>query len=58
MTEAVQIALIANVTTIIVVILSRLWSHVEHRKTAEKVDDTNQKVTKVAKIINGKETSQ
>ena len=50
MTEAVQIALITNVTVIIVAFLSRYWSHLEHKKTEEKVADTNQKVTT---ILNG-----
>lgn len=54
MTEAVQIALITNVTVIIVAFLSRYWSHLEHRETAAKVEDTNQKVTA---IVNGKAES-
>lgn len=50
MTEAVYIAIISNVTTIIVVILSRVMSHREHRQTAAQVADTNEKVKA---IING-----
>lgn len=50
MTEAVIIAIIGNATTILVVVLSRLWSRSEHRRTAAKVVDTNEKITK---IVNG-----
>lgn len=38
MTEGVWIAIISNATTIIVVVLSRLWSHREHQKTERKVN--------------------
>ena len=55
MTEAVQIALITNVTVIVVAFLSRLWSHKEHLKTEAKVLDTNKKVTT---ILNGAASTQ
>lgn len=51
MTEAVAIALITNVTTIVIVVISRFWSHREHKQTAATVTDTNEKVTALA---NGK----
>lgn len=50
MTEAVQVALITNVTIIIVAIVSRWLSSKEHKETAKKVADTNKKVTA---IVNG-----
>ena len=51
MTEAVVIALISNITTIIVVVFCRLWSNREHRQSQATVVDTNEKVTAMA---NGK----
>jgi len=39
MSEAVQIALIGNGTTIAVVILGRVWSYFEHKSTAKKVEE-------------------
>jgi len=50
-TEAVIVAIISNATTILVVVLSRLWSHLEHRQTEQTVTDTNEKVTG---LVNGK----
>lgn len=55
MSETVAVALITNVTIIIVALLSRLWSHREHRDTAAKVSDTNKKVTQ---IVNGQATEK
>lgn len=51
MTEAVAIALITNITTIIVVVFCRVLSHREHKGTAVAVADTNEKVTA---MVNGK----
>ena len=51
MSDAVLIALITNATTIAVVVLSRFWSHREHKQTEATVTDTNEKVTAMA---NGK----
>jgi hypothetical protein len=48
MSDAVQVALITNGTIIVVALLSRLWSHFEHRKTERTVNDTNEKVTALA----------
>lgn len=51
MTEAVAIALITNITTIVIVVVSRLWSNREHRqgqKVASRVED------KVDILVNGK----
>ena len=51
MTEAVVIALISNVTTIIVVVFCRLWSNREHRASQAVVTDTNDKISS---LVNGK----
>lgn len=51
MSDAVLIAIITNLTTIAVVILSRIWSHREHEQTEATVADTNEKVTS---MVNGK----
>lgn len=51
MSDTVAVALITNLTVIVVAFLSRLWSHLEHKKTEAKVTDTNEKVTA---IVNGK----
>lgn len=51
MSDAVLIAIISNLTTIAVVVLSRIWSHREHRQTEATVTDTNEKVTA---LTNGK----
>jgi len=51
MTEAIAIALISNVTTIIVVVFCRIWSNHEHRENQAVVTDTNDKVTS---LVNGK----
>lgn len=51
MTEAVAIALITNLTTIVIVVVSRILSHREHKGTATTVADTNEKVTA---MVNGK----
>ena len=51
MSEAVAIALITNVTTIIIVVFCRLWSNREHRagqQVAHRVED------KVDALVNGK----
>jgi hypothetical protein len=51
MTEAVAIALISNLTTIVIVVFCRLWSNREHRQgqvTANRVED------KVDALTNGK----
>jgi len=50
MTEAVAIALITNITTIVIVVFCRLWSNREHRAgqvTANRVED------KVDALANG-----
>jgi len=42
MTEAVAIALITNITTVIIVVFCRLWSNKEHRegqRVANRVED-------------------
>lgn len=51
MSDAVLIALITNLTTIIVVVICRVISHREHESTTAMVSDTNEKVTAMA---NGK----
>jgi hypothetical protein len=51
MSEDVTIALISNVTTIIVVVFCRLWSNREHRANQTVVTDTNDKITS---LVNGK----
>lgn len=51
MSDAVLIALITNLTTIIVVVVCRVLSHREHNDTTAMVNDTNEKVTALA---NGK----
>lgn len=51
MSDAVLIAIITNLTTIAVVVVSRVLSHFEHKETAAKVSDTNEKVTA---LTNGK----
>jgi hypothetical protein len=51
MTEAITIALISNVTTIIVVVFCRIWSNREHRENQAVVTDTNDKVSS---LVNGK----
>ena len=38
MTEGVWMVVVSNATVIIVIILSRYWSHKEHQKTEKKVD--------------------
>lgn len=51
MTEAIAIALITNITTIVIVVFCRLWSNKEHRegqKVAIRVED------KVDALVNGK----
>ena len=51
MTEAVAIALITNITTIVIVVFCRLWSNKEHREgqaVANRVED------KVDALANGK----
>ena len=45
MSDAVLIALLSNLTTIIVVVGSRWISHREHKQTEATVNDTNTKVT-------------
>jgi hypothetical protein len=50
-TEPVAIALISNITTIIVVVFCRVWSNREHRQNQAVVTDTNDKVSS---LMNGK----
>lgn len=51
MSDAVIIAIITNATTILVVILSRLWSHAEHKATEATASRTE---AKVDVLMNGK----
>jgi len=51
MSDTVLIALITNLTVIIVAVVSRMSSHLEHRKTEATVNDTNEKITS---MVNGK----
>lgn len=44
MTETIWVALISNCTTIIVVLISRLWSHKEHRRTEATIHQLKQAV--------------
>ena len=37
MSDAIIVAIITNSTIIVVAILSRLWSHLEHRQTGRDV---------------------
>lgn len=48
--DAVLIALITNLTTILVVIVSRVISHREHKKTEATGDRTERKVNR---LLNG-----
>lgn len=52
MSDAVAVAIVTNATVIIVAVVNRWLSHLEHRKTEAKVIDTNDKVTTI--INNGK----
>ena len=45
MTEQVQVALIVAGSNVLAVVLSRLWSHKEHRQTAGVVDEIHRIVS-------------
>ena len=48
MTEAVAIALITNVTTIVIVVFCRLWSNREHRQGQKAANRVEGKVDALA----------
>jgi hypothetical protein len=54
LTEGVQIALITNLTVIVVAFLSRLWSHIEHGKTERTANRTEAKVDVLMNGYEGK----
>ena len=51
MSDGVLIALITNLTIIVVALLSRWSSHREHRENQAVVTDTNEKISS---MVNGK----
>ncbi len=65
MTDPVKIALYGNLTTILVVVLTRLWSHWDHRATKTQVDriekqtnDMKDQLVKSEKVISHQEGVQ